>query len=250
MPNPQVPWYLDEEFWKKTESFVFGIRSDQATKVETQLVVKEIGPPPARVLDLCCGMGRHSVELAAMGYEVTGVDASPHLLSRARQRAKAASVNVDWVLGDARSFNRKEMFDAVICMYSSFGQFADEASDRSLLEVVYAALEDCGVAIIDVFGKEVLARLFVSRDWVEDERGRLLLRRRSVQENWTRIENEWILLEDGLQTRFRMHQRLYDAQELSLALTTAGLTVEKVFGGFDGRPYDLSAQRLIALARK
>ena len=250
MPNPTAPWYLDENFWIKTESFVFGSRSDEDTEVEVELIINEIGAPPGRVLDLCCGMGRHSVVLASRGYQVTGVDASAHLLACARERAEVARVKVDWMLADARLFSSLDKFDAAICMYSSLGQFADEASDNDILRAMSSALTNSGIAIVDILGKEVLARVFISLDWLEDGNGRLLLRQRSIHDNWNRIENEWILVEDGRRTHFRMDQRLYDAKGLASAMASAGLSVEKVLGGFDGRPYDQTAQRLVAVARR
>ena len=56
--------------------------------------------PPRRILDLPCGQGRHAIELARRGYEVTGMDISPYLIEIARQRARAADVQVRWLTGD------------------------------------------------------------------------------------------------------------------------------------------------------
>ena len=244
------PWYLNDDFWRRTEAFVFDPISDDVTEGEVEFIVGEIGPAPAQVLDLCCGTGRHSIALATRGYAVTGVDASPYLLGRARNGAQAADISVEWIHTDARAFEGRGAFDAVICMYSSFGQFSNDASNRALLVTMKDALTTSGVAIVDVMGKEALARVFVARNWMQDVKGRILIQDRLIRDNWGRIENYWTLIEGGERIHYKIDQRLYDAKELVATMRSVGLKVEKVIGGVDGREYDHAAQRLVVVARR
>src|SRR5919199_5263013 len=88
--------------------------------------------PPMRILDLGCGQGRHSIELARRGYEVTGLDQSPVLLAEAKHRAAEAGVNVRWILADMRDAP-KEDFDLCVNLFTSFGYFAEDADNQRVL---------------------------------------------------------------------------------------------------------------------
>ncbi|HEX8904076.1 MAG TPA: methyltransferase domain-containing protein, partial [Longimicrobiaceae bacterium] len=89
--------------------------------------------PAAEVLDLACGWGRHSVELARAGFRVTGLDLSETLLARARKRAAAAGVAVDFVRGDMREVPWRGRFDLVLSLYSSLGYFLSDDEDLRVL---------------------------------------------------------------------------------------------------------------------
>src|ERR1700736_6730532 len=75
--------------------------------------------PPLRILDLPCGQGRHAIELARRGYDVTGVDLSPYMLGVAKARAAAGGVRVRWWLGDMRQPIAGETFGLVINLFTS-----------------------------------------------------------------------------------------------------------------------------------
>src|SRR5437870_13900235 len=81
--------------------------------------------PPCRILELPCGQGRHAIELARRGYDVTGVDLSPYLLRVAKARAEAAGVGVRWLEGDMRRPLAGDTFDLVLNLFTSFGYFFD-----------------------------------------------------------------------------------------------------------------------------
>src|SRR5438132_4677071 len=92
--------------------------------------------PRLRILDLPCGQGRHAIELARRGYDVTGVDLSPYLLGVAKARAEAAGVGVRWLEGDMRRPVGGGPFDLVLNLFTSLGYFFDADDD---LQVVHAA---------------------------------------------------------------------------------------------------------------
>jgi len=89
--------------------------------------------PGSRVLDLACGAGRHSIELAKRGLEVVGYDLSEPLLKAARAAARKASARVTFVHGDMRDLPYHGEFDAVVNLFTSFGYFEDPKDDRTVL---------------------------------------------------------------------------------------------------------------------
>jgi len=107
------PWY--EELFN---NFAEGYDREgftRGTSGEVDFIAAEIGGDKAKkILDIGCGTGRHAIELAQRGYDVTGLDLSETLLKKAREKAAAAGVRVEFVPGDARDFNFSAKFDLVI----------------------------------------------------------------------------------------------------------------------------------------
>jgi SAM-dependent methyltransferase len=201
------------------------------------------------VLDLCCGVGRHSLEFARSGFQVTGVDRTATYLHEARRRAAEADLRVEFVQEDMRTFVRPESFDAVINYFTSFGYFESEEDDRRVLANVYRSLRARGVLLMEMMGKEILARIFSERGWREED-GMLILEDRKLTPDWSTIHNRWIILEDGDRREVTLTTRLYSAAELSRLLKEAGFAVVDVYGDLSGVPYDMEAKRLVVVAHK
>ena len=205
--------------------------------------------PGAAIVDLGCGPGRHSLELARRGFEVTGVDRTGTFIQKARVQAKEEGLSAEFVESDIREFCRPEAFDAAISLFTSFGYFEDASDNRQIVLNAHRSLKDGGALLIDVKGKECLARVFRERDWQEHE-GRFFLQERSVHKNWTWMENRWILIEGRERHEFRISHWLYSASELCKLMGECGFGSLAVFGSLDGAPYDHMADRLVVVARK
>jgi len=122
----------------------------EETAAEVDLLVAALElDPAARVLDLACGHGRHSVELARRGFAVTGADLSAPSLELAAARAAEAGVEVRFERADMRRIAYEAEFDAVINMFTAFGYF-DDAENRAVVERVAAALAPGGAFLIEI----------------------------------------------------------------------------------------------------
>lgn len=139
-------------------AFLDAVPGDQ-TAVELALLERWL-PLPAfrRVLDLCCGAGRHARGLAAAGREVVGVDRSDAALERARD---AAGPRVRLVRGDAYRLGEIEAelggpFDAAVCLWQSFGHGSEEAN-RDLLADLAGRLRPGGRLVLDLYHRGWLA---------------------------------------------------------------------------------------------
>jgi len=122
--------------------------SRRVTMAEVHWLLDVIAPAPgAKVLDLCCGYGRHAVQLAERGFQVHGLDASPGLLEVAADRALMADVNVVWHCRDMREVPRED-YDLVICMHTSFGYLPDPEDDIAVLEAVHRSLAPGGHLVL------------------------------------------------------------------------------------------------------
>jgi SAM-dependent methyltransferase len=249
MPK-QKPWHEDDGFWELWGSVMFNERrianaSEEVGNLISLLKIK----PGNRVLDLCCGIGRHSLELARRGFKVTGLDRTSAYLSTASKQVKKAGLDIEFVNEDMRHFIRPKAFDAVICMFTSFGFFNDQADDRKVVLSMYQSLKKGGRFLIDVNGKERLAAIFRERDW-HREGDAIILEERKVRQYWSWMEAHWTLIKDGKIYENKLTHRIYSAAELKTLLLDCGFSEVKVYGDFTGVPYDQNARRLIAIAFK
>jgi SAM-dependent methyltransferase len=243
-------WYENDSFWKTVSPILFGERRWLDAPAEVEDVVSLLGiSPGASVLDLCCGVGRHSLELSRRGFHVTGVDRTSMYLEKAHKQAEAEGLKVEFVENDMRTFCRPAAFDAAVNMFTSFGYFENPEEDRQVALNVYRSLKSGGIFLLELMGKEVNARIFRERDWHEED-GIIFLEERKISKNWSWIENRWIILKEGEKHEFKVVLRLYSAVELNALLSQCGFIRVDVYGDLKGAPYDNTAKRLVAVAHK
>ena len=250
MMNETRPWHEDDKFWQTFAPMMFGQKCWEVVPTEIDQVVALLGiEPGTRILDLCCGPGRHSLELARRGFRVTGVDRTAAYLEKARKQAKSETLTIEFVQDDMRRFCRPDSFDGVINMFTSFGYFEDPADDRQVPVNIHQSLKTGGTLVMDIMGKEVLARIFSQRTWEEKE-GVIVLQEHKVCKNWSWTENRWIMLKGQHCDEVTISHRLYSAAELSDLLADCGFDSVDIYGDLAGTPYDHQAKRLVAVARK
>ena len=246
-----VPWYEDDKLWEIMESVMFTEARIAFTSNEIDAIKSlcKIAPDEV-VLDLCCGIGRHSLELARRGHKVVGVDRTKQYLERARDAAKKENLSIEFVLDDMRTFHRKTSFDLILSMFTSFGYFEDHEEQMLVLRNIYSSLRTGGKFILESAGKEILARIFQRYSWSEWPHGFVLEEREAI-ENWSKMHNKWIFIErDGTVHRWDVIQWIYSGAEIMEMLESVGFSDVKIYGGLDGRDYDLEAERLVAIATK
>lgn len=206
----------------------------------------------ARVLDLCCGAGRHAALLAERGFRVTGLDIKPDLLAAAREAAARRGAELELVRGDARRPRWSRCFDAVLNLFTSFGYFATESEDLALLRGARRALKPGGVLLLDLLNKEWLARHF-EPSFAQRGEGevRRVENRLSFDFVRGRLHNRRVFVRrSGSRRVAPLSIRVYTLVELIRLLELAGLGYERVWGDFNGRPYGLDSFRMIVRARR
>ncbi len=245
------PWHEQDAFWQTMASKMFTPAAWQQATVEVNSILSLASVPPgSKVLDLCCGPGRHSLELARRGFVVTGVDRTKAYIEKAQAMAREEGLkSATFVLEDMRSFREPEAFDLVLNLFTSFGYFKDQTEDGRAIRNIFDSLRAGGKLILDVLGKEVLAGKFRPHDWTEED-GVLFLEDRVVSDSWSWIETRWIRIDGAKRTEFTLSHRLYSAAELLGLASQAGFANVRAYGSLQGTPYDTHASRLILLAVK
>jgi SAM-dependent methyltransferase len=244
------PWHERDAFWEKAEPWLFANwrlsdGPEEVEHIERLLAIK----PGSHILDLCCGVGRHALELARRGFRVTGVDRTQAYLDRAAEQAREEGLQAEFIRDDMREFCRPDTFDAIVNLWTSFGYFDDPQEDQRVAQNMYRSLKTGGVLFQEMLGKEVVALTFRKRDWKEDS-GILVLKEVTLSRNWSWITNRWIMITDEGRSEYDVSQRLYSAAELTSLLEAYHFRDITVYGDFDGRPYDHKAKRLISIAHK
>jgi SAM-dependent methyltransferase len=241
-------WHEDDRFWELFYHFLFPQERWSGTAAEIDLLLERIAPAPgAAVLDLGCGPGRHSLELARRGCRVTGVDRTALYLEKARQQAQEEGLDVRFVEADMRHFVRPGVYDLALNLYTTFGYFVAAEENIQVLRNVYDSLKPGGILVMEMSGKEVIARSFRERDWREHE-GVIMLEERSVVEDWSQMENRWTIIDGADRYSYTLRHWTYSAAELKGMLMEAGFDPVTTADGLGGGPYDQHASRLTAVA--
>jgi SAM-dependent methyltransferase len=202
--------------------------------------------PPRRILDLPCGQGRHAIELARRGYQVTGVDLSPYMLGVAKQRADAAGVQVRWLTGDMREPLRGERFDLVLNLFTSFGYFDDEADDQKVVAAAAATVAPGGRFLLEVINGERVMGNFQEREWFTIGQT-AVMERRSLDKGARRMVVErTVSSKDGDDTSVHA-VRLYRGSEVEAMLKVAGFARIDLYGDWDGAPLTSDSLRVLAV---
>ncbi len=148
-----------------------------------------------------------------------------------------------------REFVRPDAFDLVINVFTSFGYFDDKGEDVHVLRNVHRSLRPGGTLVMDVLGKEYLAKVFQPTVSMDTPDG-VWIQRHEIFDEWTRIRNEWILVQGDSARTFKFHHTVYSAQELKDRVIEAGFASVRAFGGLDGSDYGPVARRLVIVATK
>jgi SAM-dependent methyltransferase len=244
------PWYID--FFDDDYLRVFlPVLPDERTAAEVNAVVALLGlAPGARLLDLCCGHGRHAVPLAQLGYRVTGLDRSRPLLERAAALAAARGQQVDLVAADMRRLPFADAsFDAVLNLFHAFGYLEDEAEDERVLAEVGRVLAPSGRLLQEVANREALVRGWRDSEVLRTGDGLVVLQERTLDLRTSRELTRYTWLHpDGRRTTRQASIRLYTLTELAAMLARAGLELHAVHGDLDGGPLELDSSFLVTLS--
>lgn len=197
-----------------------------------------------RVLDLCCGAGRHDTTLAEMGCRVYGLDYSMPLLKIGVDARCPGSRYPLFVRADARRIPfRDGAFDVVLNLFTSFGYFTDE-ENIGMLVSIHRLLAPGGRFLIDYLNPpRVLAGLVEESERTRE--GLRIVERRRYDDAARRIEKRIELYGDHHDRCFHESVRLYTRDEMLDMLAAAGLTVKGVLGSMYGDSYGESSARMI-----
>lgn len=237
----------DEKFWTEFKDLLFSEDKLEASEEEIEKIIELADLEKGMtVLDMPCGVGRHSIELKKEGFNVVGVDKTEAYIKDAQQKE---ADDIEFLHEDMKDFRWEKSFDAVINWWNSFGYFKNKEDDRRMLKNIQASLKEDGVLVMDLWSKEISAMNDFSQHWTEEE-GIYNMEKGHPKDNWKKVERTWIKLEDGETIEYTWEQRLYAASELEQMLKEVGFSNVDFYGNVEGDDFDHEADRLVVVAKR
>lgn len=199
------------------------------------------------ILDLACGHGRIANQLAACGYNVTGLDSTAFFLEKARQAAASDGVKVEYLQGDMRSLPFSDRFNCIINCFTAFGYF-DDRENRLALAQAYRALKVGGKLLIDIQNLSYILQEFKT-DLVTERDGNYMLARSRYDALTNRTYTERIIIRNGQVRCGEYFVRNFTFPEIRDWLLQTGFSQVEGYG-YDGEPLGLDSRRMIVVAVK
>lgn len=238
-PLSDLERHLPDEWWRTLFNAVYlstdgdVVENTENTKYEIDMVTRVLDiKPDDKILDLCCGQGRHSLELAMRGFNyLTGIDRSNYLIRLARRRAKASFLKINFKEGDARRFALPESsHDCVIMMGNSFGYFDREEDDIAILTSIKKVLKSNGKIALDLTDGDWMRENFEPRSWEWIDNNQFVCRERSLSEDGDRLISREVVVhaERGVIADQFYAERLYSKDRICKLLEKVGFHDIKV----------------------
>jgi SAM-dependent methyltransferase len=230
------------DFWRR-------VMPPETTRAEADFLERRLAiSSGAQLLDVPCGDGRLSLELARRGYRMTGVDISSDFLAAARESSGLEGLQIEWRLSEMRDLPWEARFDGAFCAGSSFGFLGDEGDAAFLAAVARNLRPGAGFVIDAVKAAETILPHF--REIHEIEVGDI----RFAAENsydpssgW--MDSRYTITRDGQREIRHAAHRIYTCREVIRMLEAAGFEEIEGLGSFDGDSFRLGSPKLILIAR-
>ncbi len=232
-PVADLESHLPAEWWRKLFNALY-VKTDgdvvenaENTRREVDFIVTAAAiQPHSNILDLCCGQGRHCLELARRGFKhVMGVDRSRYLIRLAKKRAQTEGLGVAFKEGDARNPRLMESsFDCVAIMGNSFGYFSNKQDDEKVLNTVGKLLRPSGQIVLDITDGAHMAEHFDRRSWEWIDEHHFVCRERSISADKERLISREVIVNDetGVIADQFYAERLYTRESIGKLLEKTG----------------------------
>ena len=263
-PVADLEAHLPDEWWRtlfnalyvKTDGDV--VENDDNTRREVDFITSATAVQPhSHILDLCCGQGRHVLELARRGYKhVSGLDRSRYLVRLAKKRAANEKLTAVFKEGDARTPRLPdESFDCVTVMGNSFGYFSNKHDDEKVLAAAAKLLRQSGSLVLDLADGEWLKANHEARSWEWIDEHHFVCRERSIAADGERLISREVITHDekGVIADQFYAERVYDRKSITALLEKAGYRNVRFHGQIEAlsnRDQDLGmmARRMLLTA--
>ncbi len=232
-PVGDLEAHLPAEWWRKLFNAMYVktdgdvVENSENTRREVDFIMSAAAiQPHSTILDLCCGQGRHCIELARRGFrQVNGVDRSRYLIRLAKKRAQSEGLQVIFKEGDARNPRLPEStFDCVAIMGNSFGYFSNKKDDEKVLTMVGKILRPSGQIVLDITDGAHMAEHFDRRSWEWIDEHHFVCRERSISQDGDRLISREVIVHDesGVIADQFYAERLYTRDGITRLLEKCG----------------------------
>lgn len=211
----------------------------------------ELNDGPKRLLDVPCGDGRHAIELAKLGHQITAIDSSSANSAHAGKLAAAAGVTLDFVLADMRALPERARFDGAYCWGNSFGYFPYAEMSRFTASLAERLAPGARFVLDTATCAESLLVELDRRSWQRLDDDLVLLLDCEYDTRASRLDTTYTsILRDQVVDRRTAHHYVFTSGEIVRMLEAAALETIELFGDLDGSPFELGSERLLLIAQR
>lgn len=241
-------WFED---WFASELYflTYGHRNDDDARLLFELILRTTGIfPPARVLDLPCGPGRHSVLFARQGFRVTAADLSPLMIQKAREKAEQEKVEIEFVQEDIRKFSSELKFDLTLNLFTSFGYFDDDEENFGIIRKMSQLTISGGWFVLDYVNPYYIRKNLIPE--TSSNAGEYtIVQKRNIEGK--RIVKQIEVKRGEQRECFKESVAMYSNQEITSCLQDNEFTIVCVCGDYPGNHFDSEASpRQIFFAKR
>ncbi|MBN2120801.1 MAG: class I SAM-dependent methyltransferase [Candidatus Omnitrophica bacterium] len=254
---------VKQDWWKDFFSKTYLI-TDARSVCDPKLTRKEVNllektlklSKDNKILDLCGGQGRHSLELAKKGYkDITVLDYSKYLIELGKRTTKKAGLKIKFLRSDARSTGlKKENFCAIFIMANSFGYFSQDKENFKVLKESYRLLRKKGKLLLDITDPLQAKKHLLPFSWHRATSDIIVCRRRRLRGDIIKAQELVISRKKGLIKNGLYCERLYPQDKITNLLKKAGFANIKTRNNLslheNKSNYGLMATRMIVTALK
>ncbi|MDH5719715.1 MAG: methyltransferase domain-containing protein [Spirochaetia bacterium] len=234
-PVSSLESYVKSEWWKEIFNANY-LRTDGDVVEDVTLTEKEIDifieilkpEKEMKILDVCCGQGRHSLEFAKRGFKrIFGVDRSNYLINRARSLSRDKGFQVTFKEGDARKLRfPTDTFDIVYLAGNSFGYFETAEDDKAVLKEIMRILKPSGKLLIDITDGQYMKENYQSRTWEWIDKNYFVCRERSLSADNNRLISREVITHahKGVIADQFYAERLYSKDDIANVIKDMGFS--------------------------
>lgn len=199
-------------------------------------------PEKAKVLDLACGKGRHSIYLNQLGYTVLGVDLSENSIAEA---VKNATETLHFEVHDMRE-PMIEKYDAIFNLFTSFGYFENESDNQKTLVSIKESLSDYGFAVIDFMNVHHVIDNLIAQEVKIVDGIEFKIKRFVSQDNF--IIKEIDFEDNGAQFHYKEKVKAFTLNDFQAMMVEAGIYLLDTFGDYKLKKFHKKdSERLIMI---
>lgn len=244
--------WFEEWFSNKFYLDLYQHRDEEDARWMINLLQRSISVnTKSKVLDIACGSGRHSLELARRGFDVTGFDLSKFLINEAKKNLKSSkekNLKLRFLIKDMRDFNFKNSFEVAVNIFTSFGYFEDDSENFKVIKNVSDSLKTGGYFVFDFLNKKYLEKNLVP--YSKSRKGiYTVIQKRKIENGFVKKD---ITIKNGNKTtEFNEMLKLYSVIEFKKVFESYNLKIQNLYGDYFGNKFsENKSQRLIIIAKK
>ena len=215
---------------------------------------KESGTRPELVLDLCCGTGKMTLELASRGYDMTGIDYSPEMLDIARCEGEKMGADILWLCQDMREFELYGTVDVTVCCLDGINHLIGANDLDKTLSLVHNYLIPDGLFIFDVNGKGKFERIYANETYAMESEDAFCVWQNCYNQKTKLCDFYITLFKEGSDGRYERYdeeqrERMYTLRSLKNLLSKNSFEFIGAYSDFDFSVADDESERIYIVAR-